>query len=300
MFKNEFLKNFRWKASAITVIILVIINVFHISIAETNSDEDWKQYAGEMRQSYNEALEECERENMDESICDTFTEQIALIDYSIEHGIPYGAMNVWKHMVRMTEMFEVLLLLLLFVFGSVFIKEYESHTWKNLLLTGVGRNRLFFTKWIFGYIWGLMIAGVHLAVSFLCGTAAFGINARVISPELADGVVVEQNLCMQIFKLYGMFAIKTLFYSAFTTMCVVFLEGRMMAVLIPCVLALSTHFIATAISGSPFSEVLPFSYLALSDIQGIREWTKMMAAVGIYSAGMLLLAKRRFNKSDLI
>lgn len=300
LLKNEIIKNLKWKVFIISLLLTVAVNVVGILIVEKGDKENWKENALNIRQSYSESLEECLEEGVEENYYTVFEEQIKLIDFSLEHNVPYGVMTAKKHVMRMTEMFRVLVIAFMFLISGVVADEYESRTWKNLLMTGVSKRKLLCTKETFCCLYAIGLLIGYFVICAICGMIAFGVNTSGVGLEVVNGTVMQINQYAEIFKVYMLFAIKLVFYTTITVTAVVFLKKGIFALLIVSILSFSNDLIASMIPVDLINKVLPFRYLAMSEIQNTMEWIKMFLVLLGYTIVFVLLSRIKFEKSDLV
>ncbi len=300
LLKNEVTKNIKWKVLLIALIFILAVNIVQILIVDKGNMENWKEDAIQLKQSYTEGLEECIEEGIDERYYSAFEQQIKIIDYSLEHNIPYGVMTMKKHVIRMIDLFRILVIAIVFLISGVVADEYEACTWKNLLMTGISKSKLLYTKILFCWLYALFLLLCYFIVSVICGIIAFGFQPTSIGLELVDGTVMQVNQYIEILKDYVIFAIKLVFYATVTVTAVVFLKKGIMALLIASILSFANGFISSIISVDVINDILPFRYLAITKIGNTMELIKMLCVLCIYIILFVVISRVKFEKSDIV
>lgn len=300
MFINEFVKNFRVKYVVIIIILLILINIFSILLMDRSNISNWISNAKIQRQSYTEALTECLEKGVEQKYYEVFEEKILLIDYSLKHNIPYGVADAAKHSIRMTELFVFFQIVLIFILGSVLVKEYESNTWKNLLMTGVNRGSLLLTKVLFCYIYCIILVLIYFVINLICGIIAFDGRLLNINIGIENGVIVENNPILELIFLYLTFLLKQLFYVSISIMLIIISKGKLISMVLPSLLVLGVNPIASSMKEFYLNKILPFKYLASSNANDLTQAFLMFAILGIYSLIFFCIGRVIFEKSDLV
>lgn len=295
LIRNEFKKNFSIKQFVIIVLVMLLMNIAGIFIYENVAYDNWRDYAIEKREEYQGYIDGDDSKE----ITGTFEEEIALIDYSLEHNIPYGTTGIWKHLNKMIGFFSIITVILIYINSKVFLCEYECNTWKNLFCAGVKKSRIFLSKIIYCLFRIIIYLVIYFVSGVICGMA-LGMEHGMVELSVIDGQIIEINLPEQIAVSYGIMIFQMLFYLAITVMAVFFIKEKKMAIILPLIILFFSNTINQWINDRGIAQIIPFKYLERISEMSPESIIKAFVVLAGYSLIFLVVACTKFRKEEIV
>ncbi|SET60860.1 hypothetical protein [[Clostridium] polysaccharolyticum] len=140
----------------------------------------------------------------------------------------------------------------------------------------------------------------YFAISMACGLVAFGWKSMGVGVKIVNGNVCQINQYVEIGRIYMIFAIKLVFYIILTMITVIFLRKGVFALLLSSIVLFANNMIESFISINVLNNILPFRYLAMSDVHNAKDLFNMAIVLFTYSMILLAIARKKFEKSDLV
>ncbi len=294
LYKNEFLKNYNLKQFVVIVLLMAVVNIAGIFLFENVSMDDWRNYALEKKEEYMEYIDADDSEE----ITETFVEEIMLIDYSLEHDIPYGTTGMWNHLNRMIGLFGIITIIMVYINVKVFLNEYECNTWKNLFCTETKRNKIFVSKIVFCVLRIILYLAIYLLTGVICGMT-LGMGHGMVELSVVDGQVIENNLAGQIVVSYGMAILQMLFYISTAVAAIMVVKEKKLVIILPVLIMIISNTFSQWFGEKVITEILPFKYLEKMSEISAENIVKGCVVLGCYSLVLLILAGTRFKKMEV-
>lgn len=280
LLQNEWVKFSNLKLYLLTILLTILLNLGNCLIMEHNDMSTWKDDALVMLETYKASLEESTLAGVPEEYCNTFSEEISIIDYSLNNNIPYKVLTAIRHTLSMANVLPFLLIIIIFSCSKVFIKEYECNTWKNLLCTGISPNKLFNSKILYIFVHSFYLIASYFLVCVFIGLIIYGNNDNIIGLQYVNGDIVEFNQFSELLKTYGIFIAKALFCCMLTVLCVLLTKGKVSSLIIP----IAFYFMASYINGflgDNIGRFLPFKYMSANSYSQFSDGAELLFGIFI-------------------
>jgi ABC-2 type transport system permease protein len=211
LIQNEWMKLWAKKSSWIIIVLLALIVIFPAIIESQISDYDdgltWQQ-----REQENIKMNEQFYEDREDPF---YQEQILISQYRLDNNVPpdysYTTMAYVDYGVSLMI---IITLFTVIIAAGIVSSEFSTGTIKMLLTRPVARARVLTSKLLTVFIFGLLLYGFTLVLSYLTGVVMFD-NAQYINLVVENGQVVEGTLSNDIFKTavysFGDFVMSILF-----------------------------------------------------------------------------------------
>lgn len=294
LLKNEFRKNFNLKQFIIIVLLMALMNVAGIFICENQPLNNWRNYAIEKREEYLSYIEDDDNED----ITATFEEEIVLIDYSLENDIPYGTTGIWKHLSKMTGLFSVIIIIVIYMNSKIFLNEYECNTWKNLFCTQATRNRIFMGKAIYCLFQIIIYLMFYMLAGIICGVT-FGTGHGIVELSVQGGQVVETNLMVYIMVSYGITLLQMIFYVSVAITTILLIKEKKLAIILPIMIMLISSMLNQWIGDNAVANFLPFKYLVSVSEVSLNSIIKATIILLGYSSIFFVISSIRLKKIEI-
>lgn len=298
MFKSEFIKVQSLRTAILLLIVFGFANAVCIIGVERQDIVSWKANAEKLYEEYDEALQECKKEGVEEELYKPFVEKVALIGYSLENDIPYGVTSVFSHMIRVTELLGLLGLFAVYLGSKVYSNEYDSHTWKNLFCTGVEKRNIYLTKIFFTITYMAAYIVLFLFMSAVVGLIYFGSGDHGIMLSYVNGRIIESNRLAEIVTIYGMSFIKLLFYVFLVHTCIIFTGKKLFSFLGAVVVMMAVPWVNLYFANSMILKFLPFRYLDIRFEGYNTELLRYFLVLIGYSILFLTVSYYKFVKTE--
>jgi ABC-2 type transport system permease protein len=240
---NENMKIYRRMRTWIIVGLMVALMLF-INIIEWHSDgkkaqgEGWKTNLQQEKERRTELLN---KPDLEEASRTFNLQRIALIDYHLEHNIHTAEGTLWDEVNGSAGLVLLITVFTIIIAGDSLAGEFASGTIKLLLIRPANRVKILISKYISVLLFGILLLLTLFVVSFSVNGILYGFGYMDLPLVRvnAEGIIVEQNMLLNLWKTYLLNGISTILYvtmafmisSAFrsSTMAIGFSIGTLFA-----------------------------------------------------------------------
>ncbi len=266
--KSEFYKVISVKLIIITFLILLTGIGLYSMIFEVVPESEWRTNAEEMRELQEEGISSLENSDDDEDynkIISKCGEVITTIDYCMEHNIPYNLSSVYFFLFKLIALYPGLIILCLCINGKGYIIEGENGTWKNVLTSGIKREKIVGGKIIFSLLVMLGIFLLYILTGILVGVIRFGLNGNHLEyVQMVNGSIIIRNYIKVFLGETLVSLYKCMLLTVFMYLLLVYLTIDRIAIIIPSVVLLFSNKVNSLICMHEWSEYLPFYCISMT------------------------------------
>lgn len=302
---NEFKKIWNVKNILILFIILLAVNTLYYFAAGVSNEKNWRENAKEIRELDEQYIKEFatyeEYTELDYELYQKTVDDITIIDYSLENNIPYGNYSVWNHIINMQNLL-MLFVLVITVYGcKVLGSEYDSGTWKNVLMHFSSRNSIIINKIIYVLLQTVSLTAVVFLVNFLFGAVFYGHVSNIAQLSVDNGQIVTMSVLPQIIRTSVIILFQSCFFVLVGYLANLLSGKSKTSLIITFVLLVFSGQIENVLEKTPCYKVLPFYWINQSDASLImnNEWNLYIIAMLMYLVIISILNIIIFNKKEI-
>lgn len=266
--KDEFKKIRAWKYLLLLSMVLLVGNII-ISILFNDDGLSSKEALLKEKQSYEEIIREMSNEGDAYGINEGCEEQIALIDYNLEHGsFYYQRLSVVSNLAKNKNLITILLVFLILLSGACVSVENDNDTWKNLIVLKKGKRKDIYINKKVAYFYFVGIAiGIFLIVALGYGIFRYG-GFENIKLVYIGGDVKKGTYTGDIIDLLVSIVVKAIVYGGIT-FYLVLRHGKVLGTVIPTLMLLAEGMIEMFFQRYSIGKYLPFRQMyILENITG--------------------------------
>lgn len=213
--RNENMKVYR-RARTWVMVGLMIVAVLLGSFMEwyydgRNAQGDvWREQAAQARQEYTEMMKERKNER---SIA-YFEEQIAIIDYRLEHGIRPTDGTMWSGINGSAQLIVLITLFTVIIAGDSLAGEFSTGTIKLLLIRPANRLKILVSKYLSMIMFGLLLLIILFVVSVLVNGLLYRFGSMDLPLVTVDsaGHAIEKSMMGNLWKTYMLNGVSTIMF----------------------------------------------------------------------------------------
>lgn len=202
---NESMKIYSRRLTWILLLLLFAVTIGSSILGKMNNpnSQNWQAETTRLAQQYEERLKITE---LSPTLRADAENKLKLAKYRLEHDFPAPSNNPWSALLTSSGLIEMVIVFAIILAADMVAGEYTAGTMKLLLIRPHSRSKILLSK----YIAVSLFAVVMLALLVACGYAAnallYGLgNIRTTDLFLdQQGQVVEQNVLLQVIKMYGL------------------------------------------------------------------------------------------------
>lgn len=284
---DEFKKIRVWKYLLSLSVVLLLGNII-ISILFNDDGLSSKEALLKEKESYEEIIRELPDEEDSYGIKEGCKEQIALIDYNVEHeSFYYQRLSVVSNLAKNKNLINILLIFLILLSGACVSVEDDNDTWKNLIVLKKGKRKdIYINKKVAYFYFIGIVTGIFLIVALGFGLFRYG-GFENIKLIYKDGAVKKGTYTGDIIDLLVAIVVKAIVYGGIT-FYLVLRHGKVIGTVIPTLMLLAEGMIETFLKGYSIGKFLPFRQMyILENITGQRTGEILVAL--IYLAIIMVL-----------
>lgn len=211
---NESMKIYSRRLTWILLFLLaaVILGASVFGKINTKAAEDWRAETAELVKKYEGRLSVAE---LTPAIRADTENKLKIAQFRLENNLPPVAGNPWSAMLSFSGLVEMVMVFAIIIAADMVAGEYSAGTMKLLLLHPHSRTKILFSK----YIASALFAVVMLALLAVCGYGANALFYGAGDFRMTDlfvnrqGQVVQQNVMMQVIKMYGLSIFPVMSYA---------------------------------------------------------------------------------------
>lgn len=202
---NESMKIYSRKLTWILLLLLFAITVGSSLLGKINNSnaQDWRTETAQLVQQYEERLKITE---LSPTLRADAENKLKIAKHRLENDSPAPSDNPWSALLTFSGLVEMAIVFAIVIAADMVAGEYTAGTMKLLLIRPHSRTKILISK----YISVSLFAVVMLALLVVCGYAANALFYGLGSIHTTDlflnqqGQVVQQNVLMQVIKIYGL------------------------------------------------------------------------------------------------
>lgn len=257
---NENMKIYSRKLTWILLFLLIAITIGASILGKINSTEaeDWRAETTRLVQQYEERLKITE---LSPTLRADAENKLKIAEYRLENDIPPHPDNPWSALLSFSGLVEMVMIFAIVIAADMVAGEYTAGTMKLLLICPHSRTKILFSK----YIAVSLFAVVMLALLVVCGYATNALFYGVGNFHTTDlflnqqGQVVQQNVVMQVIKMYGLSIFPVMGYVTFAFAISTVLRNSALAVGISLFTMIVGNSMIEATAKMEWLKYLPFA-----------------------------------------
>ena len=213
---NENMKIYRRLRTWILVALMVAFVLF-VNIIEWHSDgkkakgEGWRSELIKENQQYSENLKNPDFGEDDRTY---FQEQIALNNYHLDQNIRSTDGTLWDGVNGSAGMMILITIFTIIIAGDSLAGEFSAGTIKLLLIRPANRVKILVSKYISFLLFSMLLLLTLFIISIIINGILYGfgnMNLPLVSIT-AEGLIVEKNMVLNLWKTYMLGGISTVMY----------------------------------------------------------------------------------------
>jgi ABC-2 type transport system permease protein len=221
LIQNENMKIFRrvgtWvMIGLLTVAVIGFAVMSYFNPSNSAEGEDWKKALEQQNQENREILQNPEVSGFYRA---QLEQETAINQYRLDANIPPTEQTVWGFVTDAVDLTSLITLFTIIIGATSVAGEFSWGTIKLLLIRSVSRSKVLLSKYIATFLFALAMLGLLFVTSFVAGGLLFGWG-DISTPHLAyeNNQVVERNMLLHIFGLYGLSSVSLLMMVTFAFM----------------------------------------------------------------------------------
>ncbi|PYI55556.1 ABC transporter permease [Paenibacillus flagellatus] len=294
---NENMKIYRrvrtWILIGLMSAIVLFINVM---VWQTDGKkaqgEGWRAELLKEKEHRNELLKKPELQAEERTYN---LQRTALIDYHLERDIRTTEGTLWDGINGSANLVPLITVFTIIIAGDSLAGEFSSGTIKLLLIRPASRVKILVSKFLSVLLFGLLLLLVLFVVSvaangILYGFGHLGLPLIGVSPE---GLIVEQNMVLHLWKTYMLNGISTVMYVTLAFMISSAFRSSSMAIAFSIGTLFAGHILMEALQRFDWSKFLLFANTDLTPYLTGQPYQEGMTLP--FSIGMLAVYFLLFN-----
>jgi ABC-type transport system involved in multi-copper enzyme maturation, permease component len=212
--RNENMKIYRrmrtWILIALMAAFVIFANIMIWHDGKSAGGNGWQSELKQEKQIWSERFENADP---NDSSREYYKDQIAIIDYHLEHDIRTTKGTLWDGINESAGLGIVITIFTIIIAGDIVAAEFATGTIKLLLIRPASRLKILVSK----YISMLLFSMALLLILFIVSVAVNGILAGFHDIDLplisiTDGQVVEKNMFLHLWETYMLNGVSTIMY----------------------------------------------------------------------------------------
>lgn len=301
--RNEFKKIMTLRTLICLILLFIGINVCYYFMNKPVSPDHWRAEANQQLKSDKDLVRELEKNNRKDEVDFKFIAQykneMKLIEYSLKNDIVYGNISVWSQFLNISKAGSLVGLILIALGAKVIYGEYESKTWKNILMNGESRSRNLINKYIYTAAQSAIGILVFILVTFIYGSIFYRGIFQTNRLEIVDQKIQEISYIPDLFTTFFLLFVKIIFVTFFAQGLIIFIQKSKLSLVFSLFLFLFAGMIESRISGNILDKFLPFRYLSYSTIDDVKTGIVCCMVLICYTIAWLTSATFIFKNRDI-
>jgi ABC-2 type transport system permease protein len=178
---------------------------------KTEPPDAWREQVMAERNSVAELVED---PNFDEAAREQFREQLAMLDYRLEHNIRLSAGTMWDGIYGSAQLVVLITLFTVIVAGDSLAGEFTTGTIKLLLIRPASRTKILLSKYLSMILFGLVLLFILFIVSVLVSGLLYRfehMGLPMLSVD-AQGHIVEKSMFANLWQTYLLKGVSTVMF----------------------------------------------------------------------------------------
>lgn len=294
---NENMKIYR-RARTWILIGLMAALVLLVNIMEWHSDGKRAQGEGwrtQLLQEKEHRIELLKKPDLEEGNRTYNLQRIAVIDYHLEHNIHTTEGTLWDGVNGSANLVLIITVFTIIIAGDSLAGEFASGTIKLLLIRPASRVKILVSKYISMLLFGMLLLLTLFLVSFAVNGILyrFGFMDLPLISVTAEGIVVEKNMVLNLWKTYMLNGISTVMYVTMAFMISSAFRSSTMAIGISIGTYFAGNILLEALHRFDWSKFLLFANTDLTQYLSGHPYQEGMTLS--FSIGMLAVYFLVFN-----
>ncbi|MFA9559005.1 ABC transporter permease [Evansella sp. AB-rgal1] len=210
LIQNENMKIYKrvgtWIMIGVIILIVLIGGMVSKFLLSQDTSDNWQQQLQLENAQLAEQISEFENMPMvGSNATRPLREQVVINEYRLENNIPpVESETVWGFMISSPDFTAIASVFVIVIAAGIVATEFSTGTIKLLLIRPVKRYKILLSKYIATFLFALLMLVTILVSSFVVGGLLFGFSGMDF-PYLVyqGGEVMERNMLLHIFTLYG-------------------------------------------------------------------------------------------------
>ena len=292
---NENMKIYRRLRTWILVALMVAFVLF-VNIIEWHSDgkkakgEGWRSELIKENQQYSENLKNPDFGEDDRTY---FQEQIALNNYHLDQNIRSTDGTLWDGVNGSAGMMILITIFTIIIAGDSLAGEFSAGTIKLLLIRPANRVKILVSKYISFLLFSMLLLLTLFIISIIINGILYGfgnMNLPLVSIT-AEGLIVEKNMVLNLWKTYMLGGISTVMYVTMAFMISSAFRSSAMAIGFSIGALFAGNIIMEALQRFEWSKYLLFANIDLTQyLSGhpFQEGMTMSFSIGVLTVYFLV------------
>lgn len=272
-------------------VLFVNIMVWHFDGKEAQG-EGWRTELLQEKEHRSELLKKPELEEGNR----TFNlQRIAVIDYHLEHNIHTAKGTLWDGVNGSASLILLITVFTIIIAGDSLAGEFSSGTIKLLLIRPASRVKILVSKYISLLLFGMLLLLTLFVVSFTVNGILyrFGYMDLPLIRVTAEGLIVEKNMFLNLWKTYMMGGISTIMYVTMAFMISSAFRSSSMAIGFSIGTLFAGNILLEALQRFDWSKFLLFANIDLTQYLSEQPYQEGMTLS--FSIGILVVYFLVFN-----
>lgn len=307
LIKNECMKLTHRVSTWVMVglLILIVVAAGIIIKVETtiSSNSNWKAQLEQENKSYKQDMDQ---PIVPDSAKDTYTQNIKINEYRIEHNLPPTTNGVWDFVNSCSSVISFISLFAIIIGGGIVANEFSSGAIKLLLIRPLKRWKILLSKYLTVLCFILFMLFILFAFSFLFGGLLFSFKGAA-EPFLkySSGKVVEESMILHSIAVYGLECVKLIMMVTLAFMISTVFRSNSLAIGIGIFLLFVGNMVTALLTRFTWSKYILFQNTDLNvyingtpPVKGMT-MTFSIIVLLVYFAIFMVTAFLVFNKRDV-
>lgn len=257
---NENMKIYSRKLTRILVLLLMTVTIGASVLQYVNrpAAEDWKTETEQQVQKYEERLRITE---LSPTLRADAANKLKIAEYRLAHDIPEPSRSPWSALLNFSGLVEMVIMIGIVIAADIVAGEYTAGTMKLLLIRPHSRTAILFSKYIAVSLFAAAMLGLLVACGYATNVLFYGAG-NIHSGDLflnRQGNVVQQNVMLQVIKLYGLSIVPVMGYVTLAFAVSTILRSSALAVGVSLFIMIAGNSMIEATAGMECLKYLPFA-----------------------------------------
>jgi ABC-2 type transport system permease protein len=258
---NESMKIYNRKLTWILLLLLVAITIGASVLGKINSTnintENWQAETTQLIQQYEERLKITE---LSPTLRADAENKLKIAGYRLENDMPTPPDNPWSALLTFSGLEEMVMIFAITIAADMVAGEYTAGTMKLLLIRPHSRTKILFSKYIAVFLFAVVMLALLVVCGYVTNALFYGMG-NVHTTDLflnQQGQIVQQNVVMQVIKMYGLSIFPVMGYVTFAFTVSTVLRNSALAVGISLFIIIIGNSMIEATAKMEWLKYLPF------------------------------------------
>lgn len=257
---NESMKIYSRKLTWILLSVLVVITIGASVLGKANSkpSKDWRTETTQLVQQYEERLKITE---LSPTLRADAGNKLKIAKYRLENDIAAPHNNPWSALLNLSGLIEMVIIFVIVIAADMVSGEYTAGTMKLLLIRPHSRTKILFSKYMAVVLFSIGMLSLLVVCAYSTNALFYGVGDIHVTDLFLNqqGQIVQQNVIMQVIKMYGLSIFPIMSYVTFAFAVSTVLRSSALAVGISLFIMIVGNSIIEAAAKVEWLKYLPFA-----------------------------------------